>query len=72
VDGSRIALRGEGEKALSDDVIAVAAGATGTRVTYEADVRLKGVYRVAEPLLRSRFRRMGDDALDGLVARLSR
>jgi carbon monoxide dehydrogenase subunit G len=71
-DGSRIALRGEGEKALSDDVITVAPGASGSRITYEADLRLKGVYRVAEPFLGSTFRRMGDDALDGLAARLSR
>jgi len=70
-DGSRIALRGEGEKALSDDVITVAAGEGGTRVTYEADLRLKGVYRVAEPFLGSTFKRMGDAALDGLAARLS-
>lgn len=70
-DGSRIALRGEGEKALSDDVITVAAGEGGTRVGYEADLRLKGVYRVAEPFLRSTFRRMGDDALEGLAARLA-
>lgn len=70
-DGSRIALRGEGDKARSVDVISVAAGGSGTRVTYEADLRLKGVYRVAEPFLRSTFRQMGDDALDGLAARLA-
>ena len=70
-DGSRIALRGEGDKAQSVDVISVAAGGSGTRVTYEADLRLKGVYRVAEPFLRSTFRQMGDAALDGLAARLA-
>jgi carbon monoxide dehydrogenase subunit G len=71
-DGKRIVLRGEGEKALSDDVITVAAGANGTRVGYEADLRLKGVRRVAEPFLRSTFTRICDDALDGLAARLAR
>jgi len=71
-DGLRIALRGEGEKAVSDDVIVVAAaGDGGTRVVYEADLRLKGVYRVAEPILAATFERMGDAALDGLAARLS-
>ncbi len=68
----RIALRGEGEKAVSDDVISVAASGHRTRVAYEADLRLKGVYRVAEPFLGSTFERMGDAALDGLVARFSR
>lgn len=71
-EGVRVALRGEGEKALSDDVITVGAAEGGARVGYEADLRLKGVYRVAEPLLGSTFRRMGDDALDGLAARLAR
>jgi carbon monoxide dehydrogenase subunit G len=70
--GSRVALRGEGEKARSDDLIEVSAGPAGTRVTYEADLRLKGVYRLAEPFLGSTFRKMGDDALDGLAARLAR
>jgi carbon monoxide dehydrogenase subunit G len=72
LEDMRVALRGDGEKALSDDVITVADGGAGSRVIYEADIRLKGVYRVAEPFLRSMFRRMGDEALDGLVARLAR
>ena len=70
-EGGRIALTGEGEKAVSDDVITVAAGGRGTRVAYEADLRLKGVYRIAEPFLGSTFERMGDAALDGLAARLA-
>ncbi len=71
-DGNRIALHGEGEKAMSDDAMTVSASDGGTRIAYEADIRLKGVFRVVEPFLGSTFRRMGDDALDGLAARLSR
>jgi carbon monoxide dehydrogenase subunit G len=71
-DGKRIVLRGEGEKALSDDVITVAAQGNATRVGYAADIRLKGVLRVAEPFLAGTMKKMGDDALDGLAARLSR
>jgi hypothetical protein len=33
--------------------------------------RRQGVYRLAEPFLRSTFARMGDEALDGLAARLA-
>jgi hypothetical protein len=58
-EGSRIALRGEGEKVVSDDVITVAAAGNGTRVA-------------AEPFLGSTFERTGDAALDGLAARLAR
>ncbi|HUZ15736.1 MAG TPA: SRPBCC family protein [Gaiellaceae bacterium] len=71
-EGRRIALRGEGEKAISDDVIVVSPSNGGTRIGYEADLRLKGVLRVAEPFLRSTVERMGNDALDGLAARLAR
>jgi len=70
-EGNRIALHGEGEKAMSDDVMTISGSGSGTRIVYEADIRLKGMFRVAEPFLGSTFRRMGDDALDGLRARLS-
>jgi hypothetical protein len=43
-----------------------------TRVADEADLRLEGVSRIAEPFLSSPFRRMGADALDGLRAQLER
>lgn len=72
VEGTRVALRGEGEKALSDDAISVTPQDGGARVIYEADLRLKGVYRIAEPFLRSTVERMGDAALDRLAARLAR
>jgi carbon monoxide dehydrogenase subunit G len=69
--GRRIALRGEGDKARSDDVIVVAGAGSGkTRVSYEADLRLKGARRLAEPFLRRTFTRMGDEALEGLRTRL--
>jgi len=70
-EGRRVVLRGEGEKALSDDAITVDAAGGRTRVAYEADLRLKGARRVVEPFLRSTFARMGDDALDGLAATLA-
>ena len=71
-DGSRIALHGEGEKAMSDDVMTISPSDGGTRIAYEADIRLKGVARIAEPFMARMFKRMGDDALDGLAARLAR
>ena len=38
----------------------------GTRVTYDADLALKGLLRIADPLLGLAFNRVGDRALDGL------
>ena len=71
-EGNRIALHGEGEKAMSDDVMTISPSDGGTRIAYEADIRLKGVARIAEPFMARMFKRMGDDALDGLAARLAR
>ena len=69
--GRRVALHGEGEKARSDDVITVEPSAVGTRVGYEAEIALKGIFRVAEPFLGGTFTRMGDDALAGLRSTLA-
>jgi len=69
-DGRRILLVGEGEKARSRDTISVESVEGTTHVTYEAQIQLKGLLRVAEPLLGATFRRMGDEALEGLRQRL--
>jgi carbon monoxide dehydrogenase subunit G len=71
-DGKRIALYGDGEKAITIDEITLSPTANGTRIHYEAEFRLKGLRRVAEPFLGSTFRKIGDAAMDGLSARLSR
>ena len=67
----KIVLDGVGEKATSLDTIAFepAAGG-GTRITYSADFRLKGVLRVAEPFLGGTFKALAKKALDGLAAKL--
>ena len=70
-DGRRIELVGEGARATSRDVIVVDPAGDGARIAYTAEVRLKSVLRVAEPFLRGAFRRTGDEAIDGLAARLS-
>jgi dehydrogenase/reductase SDR family protein 12 len=44
----------------------------GTRVAWTLDLRLKGVNRLAEPILAPVLRRVGRAALDGLAARLAR
>jgi len=70
--GSRIVLHGDGAKAISDDVIELEPAGAGTRITYVADLRLKGVLRVAEPFLGGTIRTMGAKALAGLKTALDR
>ena len=66
----RVRLLGEGEKARSRDEVSVDRVAGKTRISYEAEIRLKGALRTVEPFLGGAFRRMGDAALDGLQRRL--
>ena len=68
----RVVLTGEGEKARSVDEITFEPLGAGTRITYVADIRLKGFARVAEPLLGPTMNRLADDALAGLKSVLDR
>lgn len=70
VEGRRLVLEGEGEKARSVDTIVFEPAGSGTRITYEADFSLKGVYRLAEPFLGATFRALAAKALAGLHAKL--
>lgn len=53
-----------------DEITFVDAPGGGTEVTYAADLRLRGALRLTDPLLGVLFRRIGDNARDGLAARL--
>lgn len=55
----------------SDDTITVEPTEDGCRVTYDAELRLAGPLRLADPLLRLAFGRIGDRAAAGLRERLA-
>lgn len=61
-----VTFRGENSTVVSLDTITFADRPTGTRVTYDADLQLKGPLKLGEPLLRLAFGRIGDKARDGL------
>jgi len=61
-----VTFLGENTTVVSHDRITLETTTTGTRVTYDADLRLKGPLRVADPLLGLAFNRVGDRALAGL------
>lgn len=61
-----VTFRGENATVLSRDRITLEATDRGTRITYDADLRLKGPLRIAGPLLGLAFDRVGDRALAGL------
>ncbi len=64
--GRALTLRGENATVVSLDRITCEPSDGGTRVTYDADLALKGPLRIADPLLGLAFDRVGDRALDGL------
>ena len=64
--GEAVTLRGENATVVSLDRITFEPSDGGTRVTYDADLALKGPLRIADPLLGLAFDRVGDRALEGL------
>jgi hypothetical protein len=69
---STVGFRGENATVISLDRIAVVSTDTGSRVTYDAKLTLKGLLKLADPLLALAFRRVGDRALAGMRATLAR
>jgi len=67
-----VTFLGENATVVSHDRITFETIPTGTRVSYDADLRLKGPLRLVDPLLALAFNRVGDRALDGLHEVLGR
>ena len=64
--GRRVALEGSGGMVKAIDSIEFDSIAGGTKVTYTADLGLRGIARLAEPFMKSRFAEIGRSAGEGL------
>lgn len=70
--GRRVKLRGGNDRLGSEDEITVEPrGAGGATVTYQAEIGLKGVGKVLDPLVGIGFDRAGKSAEKGLAERLT-
>ena len=68
-----IRLFGTGSTTTADDKMELTEVPDGgTAVTYTADIRLRGVLRLVEPFLRSKFKALGDEAEHNLRTQLAR
>lgn len=67
---NRVVLRGEGSTVTAVDDIRFEATDAGTRIRYSADLRLKGLLKVAEPFLKGRFEETGRKAMAGMKTAL--
>lgn len=61
-----VTFLGENATVISRDRITFESTTMGTRLTYDADLALRGMLRIADPFLGLAFNRVGDRALAGL------
>ena len=66
-----VSFRGENATVISNDRITFEAAGKETRITYDAELVLKGPLRLADPVLGLAFNRVGDRALAGLRSKLA-
>ena len=66
----RVVLEGSGSGVSAVDEIRFAPAGSGTRIEYTADIRLRGLLRLVQPLLGSQFARIGREAIAGMRAAL--
>jgi len=69
---SAVSFCGENATVVSLDHVSLAPAANGTRITYDAELTLKGPLKLADPLLALAFKRVGDRALAGMRDTLAR
>ena len=80
VPGEKFALRGENATVVAKDTmtfvrttgVSADAASEGTTVTYRADFEFKGVAKLAAPLLAPAFKKLGDEAEQGMRDALNR
>ena len=63
---NELLLVAESKALRSVDRIIVRADDQGSRVTYDAELTLNGLFKIAEPVMKLMFRRIGDRADAGL------
>ena len=63
---SLVRLRGENKTVTAVDTMEITAVGTGTKVTYTADFSFKGAARLVTPFMGGAFKKLGDEAEEGL------
>ena len=69
---NRVVLTGAGSGVAAVDDIRFETTPTGTRIDYSADIRLRGLLRLAAPFAGGTFERIARDARDGMQRALDR
>jgi carbon monoxide dehydrogenase subunit G len=69
---SRVVFKGENDTATTTDEIEVVPSGDGSEITYTADIVLKGAAKVATPVTKLVFEKIGSDTEDDMVTVLNR
>lgn len=69
---SRFALRGVNKTVTATDTMVIEPHGTGSRVTYTADFTFKGVAKLVTPFMGKAFKKLGDEAEQGLQGALAK
>ncbi|MFI5429639.1 SRPBCC family protein [Aeromicrobium sp. UC242_57] len=64
---TEVVFVGSNDTATSTDTIAVMPSGTGSEITYDADIELKGAAKVATPVIKLVFEKIGNDTEDDMV-----
>ena len=67
----RVVLVGEGSGVDAVDEIVFEPAGGGTRIRYTADIRLRGLLKLAQPFLSGAFEKIGKDAAEGMHTTLA-
>ena len=67
----RVVLRAENATTISEDTVTVEPKGTGSEMTYDAQLTLKGAMRLFDPIFGLLFKRLGDNAAAGLRRELA-
>ncbi|WP_353649918.1 SRPBCC family protein [Nakamurella sp. A5-74] len=61
---SRVVLEGRNDSATSTDTMEVVPNGAGSRITYTADLEMHGVAKLATPIVKVVFEKLGNDTED--------
>lgn len=68
---SHLVLVGRNETATSTDTITVKPSGSGSEVTYQADIEMKGAAKLATPVVKLVFEKIGSDTEDDMTTALN-
>jgi carbon monoxide dehydrogenase subunit G len=68
----RVVLVGKNEQATSHDTIEVEPHGTGSEITYTADLQMHGLAKLATPVMKLIFEKLGNDTENDMVETLNR